>query len=366
MTGSLGGAERILLTLLSELRRMRPNLRLTVICGDTGPLLEAVRDAGCDAEVLLMPPPLQTLGDWGGVSLKKLAQAIPAVLRYRAALRRRLRQLAPNIVQTNGFKMHLLGAFAYPQKARLIWHIHDFVSSRRAMKTLLRWCANKPAGVVAISPTVAKDFACVRSAQTIWNAVDLQRFSPTASRVHLEMRIGMVATFAKWKGQDVFLQALALLPEGLPWRAFVVGGELYKRSASQWTEPDLRALARQLNLEPRVEFLGFLRDPSPLVQTLDIVVHASIEPEPFGLVIAEAMAAGRAVVTTSDTIVTNAVDGLVCKRNDPADMARAIAQLAQDPKLRAQLAKAAIETANARFRPERMAEEFLALYEAAL
>ncbi len=360
----MGGAEQILLLLLRQLRRLRPEWKLTVLMGDSGPLLESVRNLGCDAEVLALPPEIGGLGDWGGANFTGMIKALPSVWRYRAALRAKLHRLAPDIVQTNGFKMHLLGALACPVTARLIWHVHDFVSRRRAMKTLLRWCAAKPAEVVAISPAVAQDFACVRPVRTIVNAVDLSRFLPLPHERHAEIRIGLIATFARWKGHAVFLHALALLPKDLAWHALIVGGELYKRAASQWSEAELRALTNQLGLGSRVEFTGFLPDTAPETQALDIVVHASTEPEPFGLVIAEAMAAGRAVVTTSASFVTDGVDGVVCRRNDPADLARAILSLAQDPALRARLGQAAAVTATRNFQPERMAREFITLYEA--
>ena len=367
VTGSLGGAERVLLTLLRELRRLRPNWRLTVLAGGAGPLLAAVGELGCEARVLPLGEALDALGDWGNASrtglLVRMLHALPAVFRYRASLRCELQAMAPAIVQSNGFKMHVLGAMACPDATKLVWHIHDFVSNRSAMKGLLRWFAKKPAAMVAISAAVGEDLKTMCEARTIWNSVDLDRFAPGDESQRAEIRIGLVATFARWKGHEVFLRALALLPSDIAWRGFIAGGGVYQRSGSQWTEPELRALVIELGLEERVEFTRFLPDPAPFLRTLDIAVHASTEPEPFGLVIAEAMAAGRAVVTTSASIVTDGVDGLVCRRRDVDGMARAMERLARDPELRCRLGKAAIVSARKRFRPERMAAEFIELYE---
>ena len=52
------------------------------------------------------------------------------------------------------------------------------------------------------------------------------------------------------------------------------------------------------------------------MRALDIVVHASTEPEPFGLTIAEGMASGRAVIVSAAggaaEIVQDGVDALTC------------------------------------------------------
>ncbi len=361
----------MLLTLLRELRRLRPDWTLTVIAGDSGPLLNSVRALGCHAESLPLPEQLKALGDWGAVGKLsmawQLAASLPKVLQYRAVLRRKLRALQPGLVQTNGFKMHVLGAMACPSTARLIWHVHDFVSNRVAMKTLLRRFAGRPESVVAISETVASDLRHTLGAHanvhTILNSVDLSR-RPVPTATNGPIRIGLVATFARWKGHRDFIAALALLPKNLDWRGYIVGGEVYARTASQYTESELRTVAEALGLMEKVEFTGFLPDPAPFIDALDIVVHASTEPEPFGLVIAEGMAAGRAVVTTSDSLVTHRENGFVFASGSPAALAQALEELARDPALRLRLGNAARQTAEQRFQPERMARQFLELYEA--
>ena len=371
VTGGLGGAERVLLTLLKELRRLKPNWKITVVAGVDGPLLPAVRDLGCQAEVLAYPNKVSALGDWGVQSklslIVQLVQAMPSVLRYGAKLRRRVQELEPHVVQSNGFKMHVLGALAFRSgQFRLAWHVHDFVSNRTVMKVLLRFYGTVPKAIVAISDAVAADLRLLGKLgqiRTIWNSVDLSRFAAAALPEGDTIRIGLVATFARWKGHEVFLRALALLPKELQWRAYVVGGEVYSRAASQYTAAELQSLSAELGLTEQVEFTGFLADPAGLIESLDIVVHASTEPEPFGLVIAEGMAAARAVVTSSESLITDDVDGLTHRSGDVTGLACALERLIRNPELRLRLGKAARATAEARFQPERMAREFIALYE---
>jgi glycosyltransferase involved in cell wall biosynthesis len=100
---------------------------------------------------------------------------------------------------------------------------------------------------------------------------------------------------------------------------------------------------------------------------LDIVVHASTEAEPFGLVIAEAMASGRAVVTTGHggaaELVERGRDALVAPPGDALKLAEAIATLADDPALRASIGERARLSAVNRFAPDKMAAEVVRVFE---
>src|SRR5262249_22818688 len=89
------------------------------------------------------------------------------------------------------------------------------------------------------------------------NAVDTDHFAP-ADRDGAELdriaglppadpgtvRVGLVATYANWKGQDVFLDALARLPASGPRvRGFIVGGPIYATAGSQFTRDELERRA---------------------------------------------------------------------------------------------------------------------------
>jgi glycosyltransferase involved in cell wall biosynthesis len=82
-------------------------------------------------------------------------------------------------------------------------------------------------------------------------------------------------------------------------RGYVCGGAVYPTAGSQSSIESLKQLSRDLGLEGRVGFTGFIEDSPSLMRSLDLVVHASTRPEPFGLVITEAMASGRAVVVSA-------------------------------------------------------------------
>ena len=137
-------------------------------------------------------------------------------------------------------------------------------------------------------------------------------------------------------------------------RGYVIGGPVYQTAGSQVSLEELREACGRLGLEGRVGFAGFQSDRGAALRALDVAVHASTSPEPFGLVIAEAMSAGRAVVTTA---LGGAAELVQPERrrarreapDDAGDLARAIAKLAADPGLRGELGRAARRTAVERF-----------------
>ena len=104
------------------------------------------------------------------------------------------------------------------------------------------------------------------------------------------------------------------------------------------------------------------------MRALDIVVHASTRPEPFGLVIAEAMACGRAVITSgaggAGELVKAGHDALTHTPGDSRSLAECIERLAINPGLRRTLGANARASACERFDSDRLARDVIAVYEA--
>jgi glycosyltransferase involved in cell wall biosynthesis len=214
----------------------------------------------------------------------------------------------------------------------------------------------------------------------VLNAVDLARFAPDGPRADLDalsglappparvVRVGLIATLAWWKGHAVFLAAIARLPRGLPVRAYVVGGPVYGTRGSQQTLDALRTRAGELGIADRVGFTGFVADSASVMRALDVVVHASTEPEPFGLVIAEAMAAGRPVLVSAAggaaELVRDGATALTYVPGDVAALAACLERVVGDEALRDRLGREAHAEASRRFSRTRMAHELADVYRA--
>ena len=111
-------------------------------------------------------------------------------------------------------------------------------------------------------------------------------------------------------------------------------------------------------------FTGHRDDVEAELAGLDVLLHASRLPEPFGQVVVEGMAAGLPVVATDGggprELITDGVDGVLVPADEPAALAAAVRALAP-PERRAALGRAAARTA-ARFRPEVIAPQLHGLY----
>jgi peptidoglycan/LPS O-acetylase OafA/YrhL len=125
-------------------------------------------------------------------------------------------------------------------------------------------------------------------------------------------------------------------------------------------------LAQDLGISDRVGFTDFVAEPAAAMRALDIVVHASTGPEPFGLVIAEAMACGRAVIASAAggaaEIIDAEVNALAHSPGDAARLAEQIASLASNVELRQRLGQAGRATVQERFNRERLAKELAPIY----
>src|SRR4051812_14524539 len=145
--GRIGGGERMLLDVLAELRAQRPDIERRLVLLEDGPLAAAARELAVHVSVLPTGASLASIGDSGlrstrggagklgrVASLAALAArgmlAAPALWRVVRELRREIRAVAPDVVHSNGIKTHLLAALATPRNLPLVWHVHDFISSR--------------------------------------------------------------------------------------------------------------------------------------------------------------------------------------------------------------------------------------------
>jgi glycosyltransferase involved in cell wall biosynthesis len=386
--GALGGAERSLLDLISALRATAADIELSLVTLAAGPLVEKISALGVQVVVLPMPPVLARLGDSSLDATPKgylprraalafdLIGALPATVAYLLVLRRTLRRLAPDIVHANGLKAHLLAALTRPRRARLIWHMRDFLGRRRLARRLLRALAWRADCIIAISRAVADDLTRVlpgRRLAIVYNGIDVEAFRPDGATLAAVadggpgVRIGLIATFALWKGHAVFIRAAGIATAALPpgaARFFLIGGPVYETRGGQVSEAALRALAGE-SAAP-VQFLPFQVDPAPTLRALDVVVHASTAPEPFGRTIVEAMAAGRAVIAAAGggvpELATDGIDALLVPPGDAEALAAAMMRLATDPELRRSLGAAGRRTAATRYARVRVGREVAALY----
>jgi glycosyltransferase involved in cell wall biosynthesis len=151
--------------------------------------------------------------------------------------------------------------------------------------------------------------------------------------------VGIVGRLQPWKGQDRLLRAQALLRErGHPLHLVIVGGDSYGLSPAYAAA--LPKLVSRLGLDGAVTLVGEVADARPLIERFDVLVNAS-DPEPFGIVLIEAMAAAVPVVAVDSggprDIVEHARTGMLARSGEPADLASALEPLLSSRALRHEL-----------------------------
>jgi glycosyltransferase involved in cell wall biosynthesis len=167
----------------------------------------------------------------------------------------------------------------------------------------------------------------------------------------------MVGNLRHWKGQHVVVEALARMDPRV--RSGLV--ILFVGSIGPEFEGYAGGLHRaveRFGLDGCVRFLGGRTDVPDLLGASDLGLHASVVPEPFGLVVVEAMAMGLPVIATSigapGRVVTPEC-GRTFDPSEPGELAGALEELVTNPELRQSLGAAALARADG-FHARRMVE----------
>ncbi len=244
-----------------------------------------------------------------------------------------------------------------------------------------RWLARRVAALVCMTEAVrnhCKQHGIVsRREIVIYDALDPVDFVPrrSVSAVRQELGIpegaplvGVVGNVQEWKGQMVFVEALAQLVVRIPEiRGVLVGG--VHRAGERYFQV-LRERAKELGVSDRLVITGFRADVADIVNALDVLVHTSVRPEPFGRVILEGMMSAKPVVAANaggvPELIEHGKTGLLVPPGQAAPLAEAIATLLGSPNARQAMGKRAKSWAMRRFDVGRHVEEFERLYRSVL
>lgn len=376
----LGGAERCLVELLVELRsRKNQDINPWVLLPkDSGPLVDLLRKEGFQFEALPMPAMFFKMSREQPLLALSLAIAsVPGVIFYLISLARILSKRRPALIHATGIKCQAVSALVGPILGiPVLWHLHDILSGgfTRTLLRVLRALCN--ATIVANSKASAEAFDQNGDKIHIaYNGVDTQlypRKPNTRYRTELKANadsvvIGIVGVLARWKGQLQFLEmARKVIDSGRNARFVIVGAKIYDTSGDEDFEQLLKDRVRDLNLSRHVHFAGLEPVPANAMNGLDILVHASVRPEPFGRIVIEAMACGIPVVAAASggvlEIIDNGVSGLTYEMGNVEAMTSKVMTLIDNKLKRQQIAQAGHDRFLKMFTSEQYANSVLAAY----
>jgi len=258
----------------------------------------------------------------------------------------------------------------------VIWHIHEVFTPKAIKLFLCPVILALSNQVVAISETVRAQFPIKSRSQiqVVYDGIDLEKLKPKTEEEQNKTRkyfnvprnvplIGMVGRFVPWKGQECFIKACAQVALDFPEAHFILAGQTFSE-LEQYTKK-LEILVGKLNLGNRLQFSYWCEDSAELISTLDLFVHASVRPEPFGLVVIEAMALGKPTIGTIGgvrEIITKDV-GITVPANNPLAMSNAIKHILNNKKLAKSMGKKGRPRVARFFNSEFTAKNFTAIYQ---
>ena len=376
----LGGAEVNVLELLAH-PGVRDAWDVTVACAPDSPLARAIDPLQWPRRDHAFAPALNELRVVGRRfnPLAKL-RAWQELQQATNRLKQLAAELRPDVLLSCTNKDHFAaGAAARALSIPSAWWVNDILSSdffgwpvRRAFVSRARRLQPRLAAVSQFGQqALIREGVPANAVRTVHNGIPLARYRhdprrPLRAQLGLadsEPLFGIVGRLTPWKGQDIFLRVAAQWAKsGRPGRFAIIGGAFNEDAPF---ETHLREFVQHHGLAQRVHFVPFQPDIASAISSLDVLIHASTKPEPFGRVLIEAMALEVPVIAARGggvpEIVTDGVDGLLVPPGDVAGTTHALERLLNHPNSRPTILEAASRTVRERFSMERVFTDWHAL-----
>jgi glycosyltransferase involved in cell wall biosynthesis len=355
----------------------------TVIVPYKGPLTERLEQMGVKYHVIPRVKFISTSVYVSGTKvfnpfavLYDLFVFLPTILK----LNNYLKSERINVVHTNSMLAHMYGAIAAKIAGiPCVWHMQDIVDPEMvfglARRALVFFGRIIPEKIIVISMAVGQMFTGKSSqkVQVVYNGTDTTKFSPeiVGSGIRKEFNIandefvvGMVGRLVIWKGQREFLKAASVIVRKIPNTKFLIVGDT--TFGSKQYKEQLYDLACELGIESKVIFSGGRDDIPNIISAMDVMVHASISPEPFGLVIIEGMASGIPVVASNRggplEIIEHGGDGFLADPENTENLATIIMELLNNKSLRKNIGEKARKKVVDQFSVEKFVRQFENIY----
>lgn len=359
----LYGSDRVLLDLLRRLDRSRfaPQVLLSTDIPYAGRLSRRIEAEGIVVHRMRI-----------GVIRRRILSAIRFprwvwdLVASTLSIGRLVRRERIDLVHANTVTVLPAALAARLTGRRLVWHIHEIVPERpgRALLQAMVLGLAHRAVTVSEAARASLDPSGQAGVDVVPNGVDAvpgpaAPFPPVPT-------ILFVGRLSRRKGPHLLLEAFARIRPRHPSARLVFAGDEFGGGGEIGRE--LAARTRELGLDAAVELRPFREGVEPLYDEASLVASPSLLPESFGLVILEAMAAGRPVVASDlggpREVVVHEETGLLVPAGDARALAEAIDRILSDPLLALRFGGAAARRARTLFPTEATARRFEAIYEA--
>lgn len=341
------GSDKVLLYLVDGIKHLG-NYHLIVVLPEDGPLMIALKTRGVEVHIASVGKISRSVLSPRGV-IKLLAELFKASKEINQIVGKR--EIA--VVHSNTLAVIAGAVWSFLNAKKHLWHVHEIILSPKIVSKLYPLIVKLGADKAMCNSTLTLEWllnyqpSLKQKSTVVFNGVPtIQQPSDHAVMQFRNSVLGtgeaLIVTLAgrinHWKGQRLLLQAAVLLKknQNTPPIKFVIVG-----SAAPGLEhlPDeLKRFCKETSLDQDVTFIEFVDDIWPLWYGTDIAVVPSTEPEPFGMVAIEAMAAGVPVVAAAHggllDIVKHEQTGLLFEPGNTEALAESISRLSVDASLR--------------------------------
>lgn len=302
--GNMGGAEAKMMILAKALRDDSE-----VCMFEKGAMQQTLDDQNIKHSTLEMPDIIKSFKREDG--LLSAMKMLPAFLRFTRTLSRKSKQY--DVITCMSQKSFVFSALAKPfTRKPIIWFMNDLVTKEHFNPLLIKFIlllaklsanhvvVNSAASKAAWLDAGGKD----KNLSVLYSGVDVDLFeSAIADKGRIEKLrqnyigenkylVGTFGRLSEWKGQDVFLKAMAKVENA---HGIIVGGAQF---GEDHYAQSLKDLAKDLGVSDRITFTGHMDNIPELMSACDVIAHCSTSPEPFGRVIVEAMLAKTLVIAS--------------------------------------------------------------------
>lgn len=361
----LYGANRSLLALIEGLGKY--GVRAHVVSPHHGDLTKRLEERGIPVAVF----PIQW---WVGQGMgrRDILRRVSQNLRLLPALGQQLRSWKIEVLYTNSTALPIGAMLAKWMRLPHVWHLREFGEldygwqpdwGQWAFRKILHSADAK----IAISEAISAHFFGAQAAQNvyvIYNGVASEaEFDQYYAQAHRADSSSYPYTFALVglihpnKGQEVAIQALALVTKHFPYTRLVIAGKA--NAATQAYQEYCQQLAVRLGIGDKVEFWGYLEEPYQVYSTVDAVLMCSIH-EAMGRTTVEAMSACRPVIgydhAGTSELIEHEYTGLLY-RDGPEGLAACMLRFLENPAWARQLGENAWQVARKKYTTEVYAQQ---------
>lgn len=245
-------------------------------------------------------------------------------------------------------------------RRKIICHLRGVVKLSLFDKVIAR----RVTKFIAISNFIKDEYSGsilnVNNISVIYNGTDMNIFNFRNRDYNKVEYIGFIGRLEKWKGIITLIDSVPLVLKEYPNLKFIIAGngKLFNYLIER---------VNNMKITKSISFLGAVDNIVEVYEKIDIFVHTSVTPEPFGRVVIEAMATGLPVISTviggPNEIITDRIDGLLIEPGDEEILAGAIIGLVKDKNARKKMGTNAIKSVESKFNIEKSTREIESLYE---